>query len=267
MDYEYIVLEKEDEIVTITLNRPEKLNALIPPMRMEMRKALEDVGNDERIRVLILTGAGRAFSAGADIATVAEQALTAEDETRRGLLLQPVSSSRLVALIQSLNKPTICALNGVVAGSSIALALSCDIVIASEQAKFRIAFTRMGLSLDHGLSYLLPRIIGPHLTLELAYTNDMIDAREMERIGLANRVVPHDNLMKSANEMAEKMLQIPPITLALTKKCVYKGIATSDIDSQMSFEMLLSKTLEQTEDQKEAKRSFLEKRKPVYMGK
>lgn len=267
MNYEYILLEKEDGIATITLNRPERLNALTPQMRVEMRKALEDVAADDSIRVVILTGAGRGFCAGADISTVVDGAEMADDEPERALRLQPVSTNRLVVLIQSLNKPTICALNGVVAGGPLAIALTCDIIIASEQARFRIALTRMGLPLENGISYLLPRMIGHHLTLELAYTNDIIDAREMERIGLVNRVVPHDELMKTAKEMARRMFQIPPLTLMMVKKGVYKGIAADDIESQVAYEMLLGRTLARTEDQKEAQRSFIEKREPVYKGK
>jgi 2-(1,2-epoxy-1,2-dihydrophenyl)acetyl-CoA isomerase len=267
MDFEYVLLEKEEGIATITLNRPEKLNALTPQMRVEMRKALEDVSADEDTRVVIITGAGRGFCAGADIATVAAQAEMAEDEPGRALRLQPIATRRVTTLIQSLSKPTICALNGVVAGGPIAIPLSCDIIIASEHARFRIALTRVGLSLENGISYLLARRIGTHRALELAYTNDIIDAKEMERIGLVNRVVPHDDLMKTAKDMAKRMFQIPPLTLALAKQCVYKAIAAQDLETQVAFEMLLGRTLSQTEDQKEAVQSFMEKREPVYKGK
>jgi enoyl-CoA hydratase/carnithine racemase len=125
----------------------------------------------------------------------------------------------------------------------------------------------MGLPPVDGMSYLLSRRIGTHRALELAYTNDMIDAEEMERIGLVNRVVPHDELMKETRETAQKMFQIPPLTLALTKQCIYKGATTSDIESQMIFDDLARKSLAQTTDQKEAQRSFIENREPVYKGK
>ena len=156
------------------------------------------------VRVLILTGAGRGFCAGADIVTVAERAELADDESMSALRLQPVATNRPATLLRNLSKPTICALNGIIAGGPIALALSCDIIIASDQARFRMALTRVGLSLENGISYMLSRRIGPHLTLELAYTNDIIDAQEMERIGLVNRVVPHDKLMLTARNMALK---------------------------------------------------------------
>lgn len=267
MDFEFILFEKVDGIATVTLNRPDKLNALTPPMRVEMRKAFEDVAEDDEARVLILTGAGRGFCAGADIVTVAERAELADDESMRALRLQPVATNRPATLLRNLNKPTICALNGIVAGGPIALALSCDIIIASDQARFRMALTRVGLSLENGLSYMLSRRIGSHLTLELAYTNDIIDAREMERIGLVNRVVPHDQLMPTARNMALKMFDIPPLGLALAKQCVYKALEAPDLETQIAFEMLSGKTLGQTEDRKEAVQSFMEKRKPVYRGR
>jgi len=267
MSYQYILLEKEEGIATIILNRPERLNALIPQMRVEMREALEDVAADADIRVLILTGAGRGFCSGADVGTVAERTEMAEDEPERALLLQPVATPRLLALMRNLNKPTICALNGVAAGAGTGLALTCDIIIASEQARFRIAFTRMGLPPADGISYLLPRRIGTHRALELVYTNDMIDAIEMERIGLVNKVVPHDKLIGAAKEMARKMFQIPPLTLALSKQCIYKGAATPDIESQIIMDNLVGSTLARTEDQREAQRSFIEKREPLYRGK
>jgi 2-(1,2-epoxy-1,2-dihydrophenyl)acetyl-CoA isomerase len=267
MDFEFILFEKTDGIATVTLNRPDKLNALTPQMRVEMRKVFEDAAEDDGVRVLILTGAGRGFCAGADIVTVAERAELADDESMRALRLQPVATNRPATLLRNLRKPTICALNGIIAGGPIALALSCDIIIASDQARFRMALTRVGLSLENGISYMLSRRIGPHLTLELAYTNDIIDAHEMERIGLVNRVVPHDKLMLTARDMAQKMFDIPPLGLAMAKKCVYKSLEAPDLETQIAFEMLLGKTLSQTEDRKEAVQSFMEKRKPVYRGR
>ncbi len=267
MDFEFILFERADGIATVTLNRPDKLNALTPQMRVEMRKAFEEVAEDDGIRVLILTGAGRGFCAGADIVTVAERAELADDESMRALRLQPVATNRPATLLRNLNKPTICALNGIVAGGPIALALSCDIIIASDQARFRMALTRVGLSLENGISYMLSRRIGSHLTLELAYTNDIIDAKEMERIGLVNRVVPHDELMPAARKMALKMFDIPPLGLSMAKKCVYQSLEAPDLDTQIAFEMLLGKNLGQTEDRQEAVQSFMEKRKPVYRGR
>jgi 2-(1,2-epoxy-1,2-dihydrophenyl)acetyl-CoA isomerase len=267
MSYEGILFEKEDGIATITLNRPEKLNAVTPKMRVEMREALEDAGADGGVRAVILTGAGRGFCAGADITTVASGSELADDESLRTLHLEPVATNRVATVLRNLRKPTICALNGIIAGGPIALALSSDIIIASEKARFRIALTRVGLSLENGISYMLARRIGTHLTLELAYTNDIIDAREMERIGFANRVVPHDELMKTTRDMAKRMFDIPPLGLEMAKRCVYNALEAPDLESQIAFEMLLGRTLGQTEDRKEAVTSFMEKRKPDYKGR
>ncbi len=267
MAEEYILVEKQEGIATITLNRPDRLNALTPEMRVQMRKALEDAEEDVNVRVIIITGAGRGFCSGADVATVTTQTERAEDEPHREHLLQPVATYRLVTLIHSLNKPTICALNGVAVGAGTGLSLACDIIIASDQARFRVGFTRMGLPPGDGISYLLPRRVGTHRALELAYTNDIIDAKEMERIGLVNKVVPAEELMKAAKELAKKMFQIPPITLALAKKTIYRGLTAADLEGQMAFDHLIGKTLSETEDRKEAQKSFMEKRDPIYKGK
>ena len=267
MNNDWISYEKSEGIATITLNRPERLNSLIPPMRVEIRKTLEDATADDTVRVLILTGAGRGFCAGADVVTFAERTEMADDEPQRELRLQPVATPRLLEIIRNMDKPSICALNGVAAGAGTALALTCDIIIASDQARFRIAFTRMGTIPADGVSYLLSRRIGTHRALELAYTNDIIDAKEMERIGLINRVVAHDELMKTAREMAKKMFQIAPLTLAHTKKSIYRGAGAPGAEQAMEYDHLLAKTLSETEDQQEAARSFIEKRAPQYKGK
>jgi 2-(1,2-epoxy-1,2-dihydrophenyl)acetyl-CoA isomerase len=267
MDYKYLLLENEGGIATLTLNRPEKMNTLIPQMRVEIRQALENINRDDSIRVMILTGAGQAFCAGADIASVEARAEMADDEPVRQLFLKPVQTARLIASMRELNKPTICALNGVAAGAGCGLAVACDIIIASDKARYRIAITRMGGPVGDGLSYFLPRKISIHRALELVYTNDIIDAREMERIGLVNRVVPQDELMKAAKEMARKMLQIPPVTLALAKKSIYQGASALSPESQEMFDSLVASRLEKTEDMKEAQRSFIEKREPKYKGR
>ncbi|MFC1864879.1 enoyl-CoA hydratase/isomerase family protein [Chloroflexota bacterium] len=266
MKFQWITYEKAEGIAIVTLNRPDRLNALIPPMRVEIRTAIEDVAEDDKVRALILTGAGRGFCAGADAVTVAEDNEMADDEPQRERLLQTVATARLVVAITNLNKPTIAAVNGVAAGSGTGLALACDIVVASDQARFRIAFTRMGLCPGDGVTYLLPRAIGIHKALELIYTNDVIDAKEMERIGLVNRVVPHDNLIAEAREMTKRIIQMPPLTLALAKQAIYKSDAACDIEAQIDVETLRNKALRETEDQKEAAKSFVEKREPVYKG-
>jgi len=279
MAYENILVEKEGGIDVITLSRPDKLNALTPEMRQEIREAVDDADADESVRVVIITGAGRGFCAGLDISP------RPEDEEGRGLYtVEELKSSLMHAqsrerqlpghrepteAIRTLGKPSICALNGVMAGAGSGIALACDIIIASDQASFLVATTRVGLVLEFDTSWALPRRIGTNRALELAYTNDRIDAGEMERIGLANRVVPHGELMESAREMAGKMFQIMPLSLALVKQCVYRGLdASRDIEAQAIFDLACETALfAHAEDKKEAMDSFWEKRMPKYKGR
>lgn len=267
MSYEFLLVEKEGGIATITLNRPDKLNALVPNMRVEIRKALEDADADDSIRVIIITGAGRAFCAGAEVSTVHAETEGTSDDAQREKLIRPARTPWVQATLRNLKKPTICALNGVAVGAGLSILIACDVVIASDQAKMRIGFTRMGLAPIEAVSYVLPRRIGAHRTLELVYTNDLIDAKEMDRIGLVNKVVPAAELMKTARETAKKMFQIPPLSLALSKKCVYDGIAASTAESHAILERYAEEVLQGTEDTKEAQKSFMEKREPVYKGK
>jgi len=267
MNFKYILLDVSEGIATITFNRPEKLNALFPDMRVEIRSALESVDADDKVRVIIFTGAGRGFCAGADVGNVMGGAEMAEDEPKRALYLQPVATSRLLEVIRKINKPTICAINGVVAGSGMCLALTCDILLASDKATYRVAFTRMGMPPRDSLSYLLPMRIGTHQALELVYTNRLIDAGEMERIGLVNKIVPHDELIKTARELAKSMFQIAPLSLAMAKKVIYQGVSNADVETKIALSELAVKHLETTEDQREAQQSFVEKRQPKYKGK
>lgn len=270
---EDLLFEKEGGIAIITLNRPERLNALSRPMHESMREAFKDAALDGNIRVVILTGAGRGFCAGADVQ--AGEAARADGRPpaqasyaeRQWSSLEPTSTYQILAVMRSLPKPIICALNGVAAGAGTALALHCDVIIASDRAQYRVAFTRLGLTLEYGTSWLLPRRVGTHHALALAFTNDLIDAKEMERVGLVNKVVPHDELMKNVKELAKRMFQIPPLTLAGVKECVYEGIAAPAIEPHITFETRITRRLQETEDAKEARASFMQKREPVYKGK
>ncbi len=261
MSYEEILMEKDGGIATITLNRPDRLNALTHKMRGELREALQEADADESIRVVIITGAGSGFCAGAELGAGGAQPA---DEPKRALLMQPVTSERIVEAIRNLGKPTICALNGVAAGAGAGIAVSCDITIASDKARFRIADTRFGNAPGVGMSFNLPRRIGMHRAMELIYTNKVIDAREMDRIGLVNIVVPHDELMKAAKEMAQNMFDTPPLGLASAKRSIQNSVVTPSAEAQFIFDRGVNATLGQTEDAKEARASLGEKRKPLY---
>jgi len=241
-------------------------------MGKEIVAALEKADADESIRVIIITGAGRGFCGGLEIVPLPEGAKLPDqggmwsEEEQKARLLRPADAWPLTDAIQRLKKPTICALNGVAAGAGAAIALYCDIIVASDQSRFRIAFTRIGLPPEFNITYLLQERIGRHRALELCYTNDIIDAEEMYRIGLLNIVVPHDELMKKAREMAEKMFAIPPVTLALTKQCVRLSESNA-IKEQIPFDNMVRKVIADTEDRKEARASYMEKREPVYQWK
>lgn len=267
MNYEEILVEKEAGVCTIILNRPEKLNALTTLTRIELIEALLDADSDDNVRVVIITGAGNGFCSGSDVSTVVSGKAVTFDEPKRALLMKSTTTERVVEAIHNLTKPTVCAMNGVAAGGGADIALACDILLASDKARFRIAYTRIGTAPGEGISFDLPRRIGIHRTLELVYTNDVIDAREMDRIGMVNKVVTHDELMKTARDMAKRMFEMPPIGLALAKKAIYHGATVSSPEEQVVFDIAMARTLAQTEDAREARASLLEKRKPIYKGK
>jgi len=262
MTYGDMILEKEDGIAILTLNRPEKLNAISMEMREGFAKVVEEVCNDDEIKVLIITGAGRGFCSGADVG--GQMARVSEEvKIPRSFLLEPLGAFLLP--IRNLGKPTIAAVNGIAAGIGLSLALLCDIIIASDQARFSAIWVKRALIPDGGATYLLPRIVGTGKALELMFTGDIIDAKEAERLGLVNRVVPHQDLMKEAKELAGKIAKGPPITLELTKRAVYKSLQ-NDLERQLDFETYAQNICLGTDDHKEGVKAFLEKRDPVFRG-
>lgn len=259
---EDMILEKENGIAILTLNRPERLNAVSMAMREGFPQVAKEVSQDDEVKVLIVTGAGRGFCSGADVAAQ-QSRLLGEIQITRSTLLEPLAIWLLP--LYRLNKPTIAAVNGIAAGIGLSTALMCDIVIASDQARFSAIWIRRALMPDGGATHLLPRIVGPAKALELMLTGDIIDAREAERIGMVNRVVPHDELMKEAKALATKFAKGPSIAMELTKRAVYKGLV-NDIESQFDFESYGQNICYQTEDFKEGVNAFLEKREARFRG-
>ena len=266
MSYETIVIDKEDGIAIMTLNRPEKLNAVSPTMWFELSSAFDEIRSDDDIRVLILTGADPGFCAGADVEetlTLAVPGAEAPPRTKQQLK-EPMGVAGL--RVAKLEKPTIAAVNGVAAGMGFSLALACDIRIASEKARFTNVFVRMGLIPDNGLTYFLPRLVGLAKALEFMYTGARIDAKEAERLGLVNKVVPHDELIKEAKDMAKKIAEAAPMAIELTKWATNKAL-TSDIEELIQLETFAQRICLETEDFQEGIRSFMEKRPPVFKGR
>jgi len=268
MQYKTIILEKKNGIATLTLNRPETLNAWNTEMMEEAMDAINEIDKDDNTRVLIITGAGRGFSSGADVRDELAKILEGSSGTLFERIFQGKSSILTAALgLRKMDKPVIAAINGIAAGGGFSIALACDLRIASEKAQFCMAFIFRGFVPDTGGSFFLPKLIGSAKACELVFTGDTIDAREAERIGLVNKVVPHEELMKATEELANKLLNRPPVALKYSKRAIYKGLAEVDLASHLDYEISLNTMCSHTEDFEEGVRSFLEKREPRFKGK
>ncbi len=263
MSYEDIIFEKKHNIAIITFNRPEKLNAITPAMRASISECIQQVSQDNEVRVLIITGAGRGFCSGADLTMSSART---DADRRQALTGHALGLTQtLSSTLRKLTKPTIAAVNGVAAGAGFSIMMACDIVVASENARFSSIFVKRGLVPDLGLTHSLPRLIGIKKALELLLTGDMIDSGEAQRIGLVNRVVPHQQLMEATRELATKIADGAPIAVQLTRQSVYQGIY-NDLDTQIKLEFYNQSICHASEDYKEGVRAFLEKRKPEFKG-
>jgi 2-(1,2-epoxy-1,2-dihydrophenyl)acetyl-CoA isomerase len=276
MAYKALILEKAGPIAVITLNRPDAGNSFDFRLMVEIDNVLKELGSDPKIRAIIITGTGKYFSTGVDLSMFTnpeklvggegaddKEAVTAEDDQTYG----KGTVVGAVIRMRSTNKPIIAAINGPVVGAAFSLALGCDIRIASDRARFSMVFVKRGIVPDTGGSFTLPRVVGLPKACELILTGDTIDAAEAERIGLVNKVVSHDNLMKTAKELAERIAKNPPLAVAMAKADLYKAMEETNIVKQMKREEKSQEKLLNTEDFQEAARAFLEKREPVFKGK
>jgi len=275
MAYRALILQREGPVAIITLNRPDAGNSFDFRLMEEVDAALREVAKDKSIRAVILTGAGKYFSTGINLSMFTdakgmvekdggvEDKITDDEDQTYGKGT-PVAA---VIRIRSMSKPVIAAVNGPAAGAALSIVLSCDIRIASDKARFSMIFVKRGIAPDTGGSFTLPRAVGLAKACEMALTGDMIDAAEAERIGLVNRVVPHDDLMKAAKEMAMKITKNPPLAVAMAKADLYKGMEEKDIIKQMKREEKTQEVLMNTKDFMEAATAFMEKREPVFKGK
>jgi 2-(1,2-epoxy-1,2-dihydrophenyl)acetyl-CoA isomerase len=220
--YEDAIVEKKDGVVIFTLNRPEKLNALSPALRVGLKRILEDVADDDDAKVLVLTGAGRGFCSGADM--VGQSHADSPPPSR-----QDIEESRFgwIARFRSMRKPVLAAVNGVAAGGGFSLALACDVRIASDQARFVSAFIRRAILPDQCSTWLLPHLVGTSRALLMHWLSDEVKAEEALRIGLADMVVPHDQLMAKTMELANRLARGPSVTIELTTQAVYHALGTS----------------------------------------
>ena len=263
MNWEFVLFNKEDGIGTITLNRPEAMNALGGGMRKEILAAMEMAVADEEVKVIVFTGTGKAFCAGGDVREFV--AGTGQSQSRLSIDERP-TRDKTVLLIQSTWKPVIASVNGVAAGGGCNLALACDMRIASDRARFGETFVRRGVHPDWGGIWFLPRLVGYSKAAELIFSGEVIDAQEAYRIGLVNKVVPHDELPRATKEFAMKFMKSAPIPVALAKKGL-QNYSRIDLVQALDHEALAQTACWGSEDREEGMKSFLEKREPVFKGK
>jgi enoyl-CoA hydratase/carnithine racemase len=265
-----------DRVATITLSRPDKLNAWTVIMEGEVRAAMEEAERDENVRVIVLTGAGRGFCAGADmslLSTVAEKGL---DEARRAQAVQPASESREGAradfrkkysYFPGMTKPVIAAINGPVVGLGLVIALYCDLRFASEAARFGTAFAQRGLIAEYGMAWMLPRLVGHANAMDLLFSARMIDATEALRMGLVNQIYPQAAFLESVQKYAMNLAaNVSPRSLRVIKRQVYDAMFQTLAESFESSEQEMLASL-QSEDFKEGVAHFIEKRAPAFTGR
>ena len=268
-----ILYTKEDGIGTVTFNRPERMNAVTQQMLVDLAAIVADIIRDNDVRAMIITGNGRAFCSGTDVANLGrgdekvqrerEERIRRREEIYRELPESPFS----LWTFTRIPKPTIAAVNGAAVGMGVEWVAQCDIRIASEDARFGWVFSRRGLTPDTGAGpYLLPYIVGLSKALELMYSGEIIDAREAEKIGLVSAVVPPDQLLPAAKKMARKLMQGAPLALKGIKELTYGSLEwPPSVHQRETRERFTSTNL--TEDCREGIRSFREKRPPVWKGR
>lgn len=261
MGYETLLVERDGAVATLTLNRPEARNALDLVMRGELMAALDEAEADETVRVVILTGAGGHFCAGGDVKLMRERRQTAAEGRGRVEAL-----NRAVLRLVNFPRPTIAMVDGFAVGAGLNLALGCDLVVASDRAKFGEVFARIGLVPDGGGTWLLARLVGLARARELIFTADIIDATEAERIGLVNRVVPVAELAATTGALAAKIAAGPPAVLRLAKHLVNRA-ATSDLAAALDLEAFSQGLAISSEDHREGLAAFFDKRAPRFVGR
>jgi enoyl-CoA hydratase/carnithine racemase len=264
MNYECLIYETKDRVATLTLNRPDRMNALGGTLREDLYSALSAAIDDAEIRVIVFTGAGKAFCAGGDVKAMAE----AKADGRARPLMERVAPGRdrTVLLMRDSPKPLIAAVNGAAAGAGMNLALACDIRIASTAAKFSQAFVRRGLHPDWGGTYFLPRIVGMAKAAEMIFTGEVIDAETARALGIVSALHAPERLMAATYELAAKIALGPPIAIRLARRALYHN-QDADLRSALEFETFAQNICFETEDAREGIRAFVEKREPKFEGR
>ncbi len=261
--YEHIDITEDSGITTIKLNRPEKLNALVGHMRRDLAEALEAAGSERNAHVVVITGAGRAFCAGGDVAAMAEL-IDRHDAEEFSRLLG--SARRVITAIRQMTKPVIASVNGPAAGAGCNLALACDLRIASTTATFSQSFAKVGLHPDWGGTYFLPRLVTPNKACEMFFLGDAMSSEEALRLGIVNYVVEPAQLEAETRKLAERLRHSPAIALGAAKQAVYISQA-AELEAMLRFETEAQMRCFESQDGAEGVRAFLEKRPPKFTGR
>jgi len=254
-----LLLTTHAGIATITLNRPDVYNAFNDPLSYELQDALKQVEKDSNVRVVILTGAGKAFSSGQDLKAAMDGGKRSLSESLHKRY------NPIIRAIRNMPKPVICQLNGVAAGAGCSLALACDMIIASETASLVEVFINIALVLDSGSSYFLPRTVGYHRAFELATKATKLSAAEAQQLGFVSKVVKPEELEAAVQAEASFYANAPTKAIALLKKMLTKGM-TEDLDTVLDYEAYCQEIAGNTADNTEGVQAFLEKRKPIFNG-
>ena len=267
-DGKTVLTELKDHVFTVTLNRPERLNALGGGLRDELYAAMQEAERNGEVRVVVITGAGRAFCSGGDVKEMNERRAGGGNgggASRADGSIPPIRD-HIIALMRRMPKPVIGSINGVAAGAGMNLALACDMRIASDKALFTEAFVKRGLHPDWGGTYFLPRLVGAARACELIFSGDMINAEEALHLGLINKLVPHDDLPQATVDFALKFAEGPPIAIGLAKRGIYRNME-ADLASALEYETYAQNHCWNSEDAGEGIRAFVEKRPAEFKGK
>ncbi|MGH2692200.1 MAG: enoyl-CoA hydratase-related protein [Actinomycetota bacterium] len=264
MNYEQIAVDRDGSVAKITLNRPDKLNALTQVMSDELVDAFTKAREDDSVRAVLLTGAGRGFCAGQDLTEFRDSSDAGRPPDIEAHLER--AYHKLIPIMVEIPKPVVCAVNGVAAGAGVSLAVACDVRIASEAARFTQAFVKIGLVPDSGGTWLLPRVIGPAKALELSISGEMVDADAALGMGLVSRIVAPDALEKESLDYAAALAALPTAAIGEAKALIRNAMST-DLETALRAEAKAQSRMGQTHDFMEGVTAFAEKREPRFEGR
>ncbi|PGY06391.1 enoyl-CoA hydratase/isomerase family protein [Bacillus sp. AFS031507] len=259
MTQEHLVVEKLGPVLSLTLNRPQSLNAFSPDMILGLKDALKNAQTDEDVQVIVLSGAGRSFCAGGDVKSMgAGGGIHVYDHIGK--------VNELIILMKETEKPIIASVHGYAAGAGFNLALACDLIVAADDSKFALSFSQVGLISDGGGSYFLPRLVGPHLAKQFFFTAEPIPAERLNQLGVINYLHPLEKLQEETTKLALKLAYGPGKSYGKQKKLIDQAL-TASLAEILEQERLIQTLMVQTEDHQEGIAAFIKKRKPEFKGK